>query len=242
MADELANGYGVPRSKISVIPFGINDTLPSSALSRAASRRYFSLGDGDVVALFFGQIAPYKGLEYLLEAVLRIAEALPSFRLLVAGRIKEGSDGYGVRIREMLARGDVRSRTQAVLEHIDDANVERFFKAADVLVLPYVRIFQSGVPFLAYNFGIPVIATDVGSLRDDVVDGETGFICEPRDSGSIVAAVASFAKSNLCPSSEAVRASIRTWAQERYSWARVAVITRDVYESIERGRESQLNR
>jgi glycosyltransferase involved in cell wall biosynthesis len=233
MADELASEFAVIRSKISVIPFGINDTLPSSALTRIAARESFGLGERDVVALFFGQIAPYKGLEYLLEAVPRIAKLVPSFRLLVAGRIKEGSDDYGARIRAMLAAEEVRTRTHGVLEHIEDADVEKFFKAADVLVLPYIQIFQSGVPFLAYNFGLPVIATDVGSLRDDVVDGQTGFICQPRDSGSIAAAVALFAASDLCPSSPALRESIKAWACARYSWARVATITRDVYDRVD---------
>ena len=43
-------------------------------------------------------------------------------------------------------------------------------------IVPYVQIFQSGVPFLAYSFGLPVIATDVGSLRQDIVEGRAGFI------------------------------------------------------------------
>ena len=47
---------------------------------------------------------------------------------------------------------------------------------------PYTHIFQSGVLFLAYAFGLPVIAADVGSLREDVVEGRTGFLFRPQDS------------------------------------------------------------
>ena len=54
--------------------------------------------------------------------------------------------------------------------------------ASDAVVIPYVDIFQSGVPFLAFSFGLPVIATDVGSLREDVTS-ETGLLCRPRDAG-----------------------------------------------------------
>ena len=64
---------------------------------------------------------------------------------------------------------------------MSDADTEIYFKAADVVVLPYTHIFQSGVLFLGYNFGLPAIATDIGSLRDDVIEGETGFICKPCD-------------------------------------------------------------
>jgi len=45
-------------------------------------------------------------------------------------------------------------------------------QAADVLVLPYARIFQSGVLFLGYNFGLPVIASDVASLREEIIEGK----------------------------------------------------------------------
>jgi glycosyltransferase involved in cell wall biosynthesis len=53
--------------------------------------------------------------------------------------------------------------------------MEVYLKAADVMVLPYNEIFQSGVLFLGYSFGLPVIATDVGSFREEIVEGERGF-------------------------------------------------------------------
>ena len=57
------------------------------------------------------------------------------------------------------------------IESVPDAETELYFKAADVLALPYTHVFQSGVLFLGYNFGLPVIASDVASLREDVVEG-----------------------------------------------------------------------
>ena len=59
-----------------------------------------------------------------------------------------------------------RSQITRNIEFIDDAATEIYFKAADVLVLPYREVFQSGVLLLSYRFGLPVIATDVGSLED----------------------------------------------------------------------------
>jgi glycosyltransferase involved in cell wall biosynthesis len=66
------------------------------------------------------------------------------------------------------------------IEYVPDEQTELFFKAADVLVLPYTHIFQSGVLFLGYSFGLPVIATDVGSLKLEIVGGDTGFVCQPK--------------------------------------------------------------
>ena len=75
--------------------------------------------------------------------------------------------------------------------------MELYIKAAGVLVLPYVHIFQSGVPFLAYSFGLPVIATDVGTLRQDIVEGRTGFVCRPQDSSDLARTIDKYFESEL---------------------------------------------
>ena len=71
------------------------------------------------------------------------------------------------------------------IEYVPDEATELYFKAADVLVLPYVRVFQSGVLFLGYSFGLPVIAADVGSLKEEIVEGKTGFVFKPQDSSDL---------------------------------------------------------
>jgi len=118
------------------------------------------------------------------------------------------------------------------IEHIPDKEVEWYFKAADVVVIPYVEIFQSGVPFLSYSFGLPVIATDVGSLRDDIVEGETGFLCQPKDSADVARTITTYFGSNLYQELEARRTRIQAFANERYSWTRVGEILDSVYRQM----------
>ena len=65
------------------------------------------------------------------------------------------------------------------IQFIPDEEMEIYLKAADVLVLPYKEIFQSGVLFLAYSFGLPVVATDVGSFREEIVEGRQAFYASP---------------------------------------------------------------
>ena len=108
-------------------------------------------------------------------------------------------------------------------------DVELYFKAADVLVIPYMQIFQSGVPFLAYSFGLPVIATDVGSLRDDIVEGKTGLICRPRDPADLARALTAYFSSKMYRELSATRAEIKRFANNRYSWVKVGQITEAVY-------------
>ena len=113
-----------------------------------------------------------------------------------------------------------------------DADTEIYFKAADVVVLPYTHIFQSGVLFLGYNFGLPVIASDVGSLKEDIVEGRTGFVCNPRDSVDLAKSIETYFSSALYRQLETRRKEIQAFANEKYSWSKVGEITRAVYRSL----------
>ena len=123
-------------------------------------------------------------------------------------------------------------RVTVHIRHIPDDEIELYFKAADVLVLPYRDIFQSGVLFLGYSFGLPVIATDVGSLADDVLVGRTGVVCRPEDPAALASAIARFFESHLFKTLDATRLDIRAYSDAKHSWNTVATMTRDVYARI----------
>jgi glycosyltransferase involved in cell wall biosynthesis len=118
------------------------------------------------------------------------------------------------------------------MEFIPDEELELYLKAADVAVLPYTRIFQSGVLFLAYSFGLPVIASDVGSLREDIVEGETGFICKPEDPVDLARTIERYFASSLYRNLDSRRGRIREYIQERHSWEVVGERTRSVYAGV----------
>ena len=232
MRDELVTDFGIPSSQVSVIPFGINDTCPITALGRREARTRIGLGPSEKVLLFFGQIAPYKGLEYLISAFSEIAKRDPDYRLLITGKVKKGHTAYWTEIQKMIAASEIRRQIITRIEHIPDEEVEWYFKAADVAVIPYVAIFQSGIPFLSYAFGLPVIVTDVGSLRDDVIDGETGFFCRAKDASDLARTIEHYFASDLYQNLEARRAHIRKLANERNSWTRVGEILDGVYRRV----------
>jgi D-inositol-3-phosphate glycosyltransferase len=234
MKRELQADFDVPEHKISVIPFGVNSTVPDTALSRADARARLGLGERDKAVLFFGNIAPYKGVEYLVEAVALAATKVPDCRLIIAGRPK-GAESYWASIQAQTRRLALEPRVIERIEYVPDAETEIYFKAADVLVLPYVHVFQSGVLFLGYNFGLPVIVSDVGSMKDDVVEGTTGFVCPPRDAAALARAVERYFASELYRTLDARRPEIRRFAHERYSWAKVGAITTDVYGTVTAG-------
>jgi glycosyltransferase involved in cell wall biosynthesis len=231
MRRELENDFGVSPANISVIPFGINSTVPETTLSGVEARRRLGITESNKVILFFGNIAPYKGLDYLVEAFALVAPQLPECRLVIAGRPK-GAESYWSGIESRIGSLGLGSRVIQRIEYVPDDETEIYFKAADVLVLPYTKVFQSGVLFLGYNFGLPVIAADVASLKEDIVEGETGFVCPPRDPAALAGAIERFFASATYNSLSEQRPAIRTFALERYSWATVGRITEEVYRTL----------
>ena len=229
MKSQLTSGFGVPERKISVIPFGINNTSPVTEITRSQSKQKMGVSPEHKTTLFFGQIAPYKGLEYLMDAFKELAKTDESYRLIIAGKVKRGHQAYWDGIQRKIAGSRFRNQIIERIEHIPDEEVELYFKAADVLVAPYINIFQSGLPFLAYSFGLPVIATDVGSLRRDIVEGRTGFVCQSKDLFDLAETIDKYFQSELFRNLENRRLQIKEYANERYSWDKVAKMTTAVY-------------
>jgi len=168
----------------------------------------------------------------LIAAMSELAMEEKNFRLVIAGRIKPGYVSYWNAVEREISRAGLENCIIQHIRFIPETEVEVYFKAADVAVIPYVEIFQSGVPFLAYSFGLPVIATDVGSLRQDIVEGRTGFICRAKDSSDLANMIYQYFDSELFRDLEIRREEIKRYANERYAWEKVAEITQKVYEKL----------
>jgi D-inositol-3-phosphate glycosyltransferase len=231
MKRQLVTEFGVAERRVTVIPFGINDTIPKTGLTSEGARRRLGLPEGERVLLFFGRIGPYKGLEYLIEALATISKDGECARLIIAGKVKRGSEAYWRGVQASISRSGLDPLVIQRIEFIPDDEVEVYFKAADAVVIPYVDIFQSGVPFLAFSFGLPVIATDVGSLREDVTR-DTGLLCRPCDPADLARAIREFYGSGLRRDPAAAAVRIRQLATERHSWGIVADRTEAVYAGL----------
>jgi D-inositol-3-phosphate glycosyltransferase len=229
MKEELVSEYNVRKEIISVIPFGINNSVPDTELTPAQAKRKIQLNSLDRTILFYGRIRPYKGIEYLVAALRRIVDKDDRYRLIIAGEFLKESRQYWTEIQETIEREGLSERVIQEIRFIPDEETEIYFKAADVLVLPYAGVFQSGVLFLAYSFGLPVIATDVGSFRDDVVEGNTGYICRSGDAADLAAAIERYFESSLFKDLDQRRAWIRDFAWARNSWSAVGEETCNVY-------------
>ncbi len=130
--------------------------------------------------LFFGRISPYKGIELLLKAMLKVHELYPHINLIVAG---SGKFDFDIGKYAALNYVEIRNRfipTEELAELID---------ASKFVVCPYTDATQSGVIMSCYAFNKPVIASDVGGLSEMVKHRETGLLVTPSDVNKLTQAI-----------------------------------------------------
>lgn len=231
MKSEAIQDFEIPSTKITVIPFGINNAVPDTSRTRLEGRKWLGIPSGSRTLLFFGNITPYKGLEYLLEAFHRLSQQEPDLRLVIAGRPK-GSEEYWQALQDNF-RSVMRSDHVLIRsDYIPDEEVEYYFRASDVLVLPYRHVYQSGVMFLGYSFGLPALAADVGSLKDEIVEGETGFVFKTEDSFDLEKTIQRYFSSSLYVNLDQRREKIKATAAAAHSWDDVGIATMKIYSAL----------
>jgi D-inositol-3-phosphate glycosyltransferase len=230
MKEELCQDFRVAKDAVTVIRYPMNDAFPDTELTPVEAKRRIGLEEREKAILFFGRIRPYKGIEYLLAAFkLLSVSGAGNYRLILAGEPKKGSEEYLHQIQQFVARDFNPNQVIQRIQFIPDEEMELYFKAADVLVLPYKEIFQSGVLFLAYSVGLPAIATDVGSFREDIVEGHTGFLCKPGDPADMARAIETYFASDLYKDLKVRRQDLKDYVNANHSWHAVAELTHEVY-------------
>ncbi len=229
MKDKLMRAFGTRASKITVIPFGVGGMVPISSLTPVDAKRRLGLRETDRTILFFGRIVPYKGLDLLVDAFRHLAPRNRNYRLIIGGQPLKEAEKHWDDIRRVIEGSPIREQVVQEIRYIPDNEMEVYFKAADVLVLPYTQIFQSGVLFMSHSFGLPVIATDVGTFRADIIEGTNGYVCRPDDPEDLARSIEEYFSSELFRSLDERRVGIQDQVRLGHSWDIVAKTTVGVY-------------
>lgn len=168
-------------SKVYIVPHGSYIGAYPNTTDRAAARARLWLSDASAVYLFLGGVRPYKGLELLLDAFRTLDDS--QARLLVVGHAHRPD--YAAAIAA-LAERDVRVRL--ILRHAPDDELQFFFQASDVCLLPYRAVTTSGAALLALSFGCPIVAPRLGPFPELAADGR-GLLFEPDSADDLARAL-----------------------------------------------------
>ncbi len=181
---EIEAAFPLPRNKIDIIHHGNYINCYPNYVTREQARKRFDFQERDLVFLFLGQIRPYKGIDELISAFIEIQKTFPQAHLLIAGNPVHP-----------LKKGDVAAKVKIIpnvtVEEgaIPDAELQWYFQAADVVVLPYRKILTSGSVLNALSFSRPVIAPRVGMIEEVVQEGKNGFLYEIGNVSSLKTAM-----------------------------------------------------
>jgi glycosyltransferase involved in cell wall biosynthesis len=212
--------------RVRVIPHGPlqgEDRPPGASPEEA--RRSLGIPTGARVVLNFGSVKSYKGLDLLAAAMLEVHRRVPDAFLLLAGRPATPADAPD--LSPLAARGVPH---RADFEFIPNRDAWKYYLSADVVVLPYRRITQSGVLLSAMAFERPSIVTAVGGMPEVVREGRTGWIVPPEDVAALENAI-----SDALSDRDRLRAmgrAAKADADEHYSWSAIGKRTDALYREL----------
>ncbi|EMR02573.1 glycosyltransferase family 4 protein [Cesiribacter andamanensis] len=157
-----------PTKQVSLIPLPLKDFGTGSGAQTKDS--------GKIRFLFFGNILPYKGLDLFLQALHTVSEhkELPTFEAVIAGRADAWESEYEPLIHK-------KELVQKHIRFIGNEEVAGLFLSAHYVVLPYRDATQSGPLKIAFQYNIPVIASDIASFREEITDGRDGYLFKAGD-------------------------------------------------------------
>ncbi len=190
VADSLA-AAGVDRERVTVVHSGVDCQRfrPPTLGERADARSALGIAEGDFVVSAVGALEQRKGHRYLIEAIgaLVASGKFVELKCFIAG---QGSI-HGILDREIaLLRCVARIK---LLGRIDDPR--ELLWASDVLAMPSLKEGLGVAALEAMASALPVVASDVGGLREVVEDGRSGIVVQPADAGAIAAAIQRLADS-----------------------------------------------
>lgn len=200
----------IPRADYIVTPHPTYNAFKMTGLSKEEARRQIGLEMGKPMLLFFGFVREYKGLKYLLKALPPVKQRISEVKLWVVGDFGESKEEY----LKLIADSSLQNNIIIVDGYVPDKEVEKYFAATDLVVLPYISATQSGIVQIAYGFEKPVIVTNVGGLPEVVKDGKTGYVVNKESERELAEAIVKFFSLD---SAEEFADHIRDSAKE-FSW------------------------
>ena len=181
------------------------------------------LDSGKKYMLFFGLVRAYKGLDWLLDAFAKVKDELTDLQLIVAGEFYEDEDKYQAQINN----NQLTNKVVIKNKFIADADLRKYFSAADLIVQPYKTATQSGVTQVAFHFEKPMLVTNVGGLGEIVHDHKMGYAVEPN-AEAIAEAIIDYYTLNR----QADYTAYLIQQKDHYSWKGIAQTFYTIYNQL----------
>lgn len=175
--------------------------------------------------LFFGQIKEVKGLDILLNAFSIAIKQNKNFKLIIAGRPwKTEIDKYERLIQEL----NISEYIETHFRYIEDAEIESFYNRSHLVVLPYKRIYQSGVLLLSISQGRTAITSDLPAFSEIITSNENGFIFKSENIEDLAQCILNLTIEEIAKTTKKSQQIIH----EKYDWVKIGKQTLDFYKTL----------
>ena len=213
---ELVCKIGVSQEKIRVIPHGNYLHVINNSIDRVQARQHLKVPERAKILLFFGQIKEVKGLDVLFQALRSLKKEMPDVLLLIAGKVwKTDFTKYD----SLIEKYGIRKHIRANIMHIPNSEVANYYAAADMVVLPYRKIYQSGVLLMAMSYCRTVVVSDLPGMIEVITDNKTGLVFRSGDADHLAAKILSaFKNPELI---DKLSKNGENLIREKYDWGKI---------------------
>ncbi|WP_145924350.1 glycosyltransferase family 4 protein [Microbulbifer aggregans] len=223
----LVEKLSLTESYIYVIPHGNYFDFIERRPTKTAAREALGIPKDKMVVLFFGQIKRVKGLEVLLNAWGEVVANEPTAHLVIAGKVWK--DDFSV-YQDLIDDSLLSDSVSTFVRYIRDEEVADFYCSADLVVLPYHQIFQSGVLLMAMSYGVPVLVSDIAGMMEVIGNDEFGLSFEKGCPKDLAVKTRNLLKS---PDSLDRYADLGIKRMnESYSWGNIGRLTAELFRSL----------
>jgi glycosyltransferase involved in cell wall biosynthesis len=178
--NQVAQIYRLDERRIFVVPIGLYEDYKCVS-DKNLSRKELGIEEKFVI-LYFGLIRKYKGVPYLVEAFNKLPQDIARHsRLVITGEDWGDETSLG----DVINSSPYKERISYKPQFIPDDMIPKYFSAADVVVLPYLRTAGSGVANIAMAYGKPVITSDLETMRECLADYKGASFVPVGDSAAI---------------------------------------------------------
>jgi D-inositol-3-phosphate glycosyltransferase len=201
-----------------IIPHGhYVDFLPP--LPRAEARAALGLPKDPMIFLFFGNSRQEKGLDLLFKACAGM-KGRPGWMILVAGKM---ASYQLIHYRSLIDRYGLGKFVRVDAKHVSDDEASAYYGAANLVVVPYRRIYESGVTIMAMSLGRAVLVSNLEPLVESIAGGEAGLVFESDDVKSLLAHLMQAMEERSSLDSIGARAKAHVIAAR--DWAKIGKMT-----------------
>jgi glycosyltransferase involved in cell wall biosynthesis len=226
---EEAIRLGADRSAVRVIPSGV-DVDHFRPIERATARAALGLPAEEAIVLFVGTLEPRKQVDRLLLALPHVRKSVPSVSVVVIGTGQVAGTGDQTALLQRIVRENELNDAVRFVGRVSDAELVRWYSAADVFALPSSSEGQGIAALEAMACELPVVGSAVGGLLETIDDGRTGALVPPGDVAALADRLIALLR-DACLR-ERLGSAAREMVATRFSWQRTVTDTMAVYEDV----------